>query len=308
MGQQKIFKLGTRGSLLALRQATLVQEKIQAYFPDIKIDLEVIKTSGDRIKDRSLIKIGGKGLFTKEIDEKILTGEIDLAVHSMKDVETFRPQDLDIVCYLERQDPRDVLISERHICFEDLPKGAKVGTCSPRRTAQILSLRSDLQIVPLRGNVDTRLRKLDSGECDALILAYAGLQRLQLTSSITQIFDPQVMTPAVTQGVIGVEIRQDRKMLKDILLSINHLKTACCVEIERQFLKGFEGNCRTAIAGWAQEEKGIFTFQGLVLTPKGERSLKKQLQGTFKDLVTKAFILGQEFRAWYQTQPQTLIP
>ena len=302
MAAQRIFKLGTRGSALALRQAGMVQDKIQFHFPDVKIELEVIKTSGDRIKNCPLTEIGGKALFTKEIDEKLLKGDIDLAVHSMKDVETFRPQDLDIFCYLARDDPRDILISNGHKKFDALPKGTKIGTCSPRRCAQILSLRPDLEVLPMRGNIDTRLQKLSSGECDAMILAYAGFQRLGLTSVITEIFDPYIMTPAVAQGVIGIEIRQNEKILKDMLYLINDETTARCVEIERKFLKGFEGDCKTAIAGWAQQKANKFTFQGLVLTPKGEKFIKKTLEGSFEDLLTKAFIIGQEFKAWHQSQ------
>ncbi len=307
MRERKRLTLGTRGSVLALRQATMVQEKIQYHFPDIKIDLEIIKTSGDKIKDKPLVDVGGKGLFTKELDEKLLSGDIDLAVHSMKDVETFRPASLDVFGYLERHDPQDVLISSYHKKFQDLPKGAKIGTCSPRRSAQVLSHRPDLKIVPMRGNIDTRLQKLSAGACDALILAYAGFQRLQLTSCVTEIFDPCFMIPAIAQGVIGVEVRQEDHFLRKILEKINHVATARCVEIERGFLKGFEGDCRTAIAGWAHEQNNEMVFEGIVFMPQGEAFLKKKLQGSFEELVVQAFQLGQEFKIWYQTQPQTIM-
>lgn len=308
MRERKRLTLGTRGSVLALRQATMVQEKIQNDFPDIQINLEIIKTSGDKIKDKPLTDLGGKGLFTKELDEKLLAGHIDLAVHSMKDVETFRPASLDVFGYLERHDPRDVLISSQYKNFQDLPGGAKIGTCSPRRSAQVLSHRPDLQIVPMRGNIDTRLRKLSVKDCDALILAYAGFQRLQLISCITEVFEPDFMIPAVAQGVIGIEIRQGDDFLRKILEKINHTATARCVTIEREFLKGFEGDCRTAIAGWAHEKDNKIFFKGIVFLPQGEAFLKKELHGSYEDLVIQVFQLGQEFKLWHQTQLQMTVP
>lgn len=311
MNREKKIRLGTRGSALALAQAKMVCDRLKANAPEIDVDIRIIKTSGDTITDRPLREMGGKALFTKELEQGLFRGEIDLAVHSMKDVEVPLPHGLIIPCFLEREDPRDVLISRTGKKLRELPEGARVGTCSPRRMAQILSLRPDLTIVSLRGNVDTRLRKLAAGDYDAMVLAYAGLKRLRPTgiiTEITEIFDTDVMIPAVAQGVIGIEVREEDEALQKMLKIFSHRETEKTVHIEHQFLRGFGGDCTTPIAGLAQidpetkaEEEGRMSLAAMVALPDGGKILKRSLEAHFEDLSLKAYALGQEFKAWYTT-------
>ena len=306
MNKEKKIRLGTRGSALALAQARMVCDRLKANAPEIDIDIRIIKTSGDKITDRPLREIGGKALFTKELEQGLFRREIDLAVHSMKDVEVPLPRGLIIPCFLEREDPRDVLISRTGKKLRELPEGARVGTCSPRRTAQILSLRPDLTIASLRGNVDTRLRKLAAGDYDAMVLAYAGLKRLRRTGIITEVLDTDIMIPAVAQGVIGIEVREEDEALQKILKIFSHRETEKTVHIEHQFLRGFGGDCTTPIAGLAQintkaEEEGRMSLATMVALPDGGKILKRSLEAHFEDLSLTAYALGQEFKAWYMT-------
>jgi hydroxymethylbilane synthase len=271
--QAATIRIGTRGSPLALAQAGEVQQRLAAaHGPnDGTSELVIIKTSGDTIQDRPLSEAGGKGLFTKEIEEALLARRIDLAVHSMKDMETELPRGLTIGAALPREDPRDAFISLKYRSFDELPHGARVGTSSLRRQAQVLARRPDLKIVPFRGNVDTRLRKLADGVADATFLACAGLNRLGLDRHITQKVSTEVMLPAVAQGAIGLEIRADDTETARRIAPLNDAATALCVAAERMFLATLDGSCRTPIAGLAQIAGSTMRLQGQILSPDGKR-------------------------------------
>src|SRR5690242_7402401 len=239
-----VLRIGSRRSQLALKQAEIVRTALIAAHPDLAepgiIDIVPIRTTGDRIQDRTLAEAGGKGLFTKEIEEALLAGTIDLAVHSAKDLPTWLPEGLAIGCYLPREDPRDAFFSTRAGGIAELAAGAIVGTASPRRHAQLLYARRDLRVVPLRGNVETRLKKLASGAVDATLLAVAGLKRLGLTDRITSILAPEEMLPAVAQGAIAVEIRQRDERAHRYLLALDHAATAIAVTAERALLAALD--------------------------------------------------------------------
>jgi hydroxymethylbilane synthase len=275
-------RIGTRGSVLALAQAQEVLAGLKAAHPTGRHEFEVsiIKTSGDRIQDRPLAEAGGKGLFTKEIEEALLAREIDLAVHSMKDMPTILPAGLAIAGYLPRADVRDAFISAKAASLAQLPAAAIVGTSSLRRQAQVKRLRPDLKVVPLRGNVDTRLKKLKEGAVDATLLACAGLARLGLSSRITQAVSVDDMLPAVAQGAIGVEIRADDEKTAHLLASINHAPTALTVAVERAFLAKLDGSCKTPIAGLAELlAPDRLRLRGLILTPDGRHCHATRREG-----------------------------
>lgn len=266
------IRIGTRGSPLALAQARLVRRLIaeKNKLDEDACELVVIKTTGDRIVDRPLAEAGGKGLFTKELEEALYADTIDLAVHSMKDVPTVLPDGLTIGAILEREDPRDAFISVKHASLDDVPAGATVGTSSLRRQAQLLHRRPDLEVVAFRGNVETRLRKLDEGIADATFLACAGLNRLGLTQHIRMPIDTKLMLPAVAQGAIGIELRSDDTNTAERIAPLNHAVTALCVTAERAFLAKLDGSCRTPIAGLAELNEGTLHFRGEILTPDGK--------------------------------------
>ncbi len=272
--QQPRLRIGTRGSALALAQAHEVQRLLIAAhgFDESEIEIVVIRTTGDRIQDRPLSEAGGKGLFTKEIEEGLLDGSLDLAVHSMKDMPTVLPDGLTIAAMLAREDVRDAFIAVKWPSIEALPQGAVVGSSSLRRQAQLKRLRPDLQVITYRGNVETRLRKLGEGAVDATLLAVAGLKRLGLADRITSPIPDDVMLPAVAQGAIGIECRFDDEDTAALLASLNHAATSLCVTAERAFLGTLEGSCRTPIAGLGQLDGGTFTFRGEILTPDGQQS------------------------------------
>lgn len=272
---QRKFTIGTRGSKLALAQVHELQERLgrahgwtpaqaQELLPVAKIT-----TTGDVVTDRSLIEAGGKGLFTKEIDEALLSGRIDVAVHSFKDVPSFLPAGLTISTVLPRQDPRDAFISNSAARLLDLPQGAIVGSTSIRRQAQILAARPDLKVVTFRGNVDTRLRKLDAGEVSATLLAVAGLRRIGLDSRITQVLDADEMLPCVAQGAIGIMIREGDAEALALLDPIDDATSHLCVLAERAFLAVLDGSCRTPIAGLATIAGEALEFRGAVMAPDG---------------------------------------
>jgi hydroxymethylbilane synthase len=269
--QAGTIRIGTRGSPLALAQAREVQQRLDAAHGAGKLAFEVrvIKTSGDRIQDRPLAEVGGKGLFTKEIEEALLAGEVDIAVHSMKDMPTLLPAGLTVACFLPRADVRDAFISLKAASLSALPKGAVVATSSLRRQAQVKHLRPDLAVVPIRGNVDTRLRKLEEGLADATLLAMAGLKRLGLDDRAKSPVPVEEMLPAVAQGVIGVETRSDDAAMASLLAPINQESTALAVTAERAFLAKLEGSCRTPIAGLAEVAGGRLAFRGMILAPDG---------------------------------------
>ena len=265
------IRIGTRGSPLALVQAREVRRRIaEAHgLTEDDCELRIIKTTGDQIVDRPLMEEGGKGLFTKEIEEALLAGDIDLAVHSMKDMPTMLPAGLAIGATPKREDPRDAFISARYASLDDVPCGAIVGTSSLRRQAQLLQRRRDLQVAPFRGNVETRLRKLVEGVADATFLACAGLNRLGLKEHIRHAMNPDVMLPAVAQGAIGIEVRSDDSTTMRLIAPLNDEATALCIAAERAYLAKLDGSCRTPIAGLAELSGGSLRFRGEILTPDG---------------------------------------
>jgi hydroxymethylbilane synthase len=280
-----ILRLGTRGSPLALAQARMVRQALATAhgFDPEQIAIEVIRTSGDRIQDRPLADVGGKGLFTKEIEEALAAGTIDLAVHSSKDMPTVLPPGLVLAAFMEREDPRDVFISRKAKSIADLPRGATVGTASLRRQAMVKRQRPDLTIVPLRGNVETRLRKLDEGVADATLLALAGLKRLGLADVATALLDVNEFLPAVGQGAIGIETRADDARTRDLLAAINHADTFSALAAERAFLAVLDGSCRTPIGGHATISSGRLRFRGMVVKPDGSAAFEAAREGDVRD-------------------------
>jgi hydroxymethylbilane synthase len=268
------IRIGTRGSPLALAQAYETRERLAtAHGLDSEtIVITVIKTTGDRVLDRPLAEIGGKGLFTKEIEDALLANEVDLAVHSMKDMQTALPDGLILGATLPREDVRDAFLSLKYTSLDDVPAGAVVGSSSLRRQAQLLNMRPDLTVVGFRGNVQTRLKKLEEGVAAATFLAVAGLRRLKLEDRITSIIPTEQMLPAVAQGAIGLEIRAGDQWTADLIAPLNHHATALAVTTERAFLKRLEGSCRTPIAGLAELKGNRLHFRGQVLSPDGKVS------------------------------------
>lgn len=266
------IKIGTRGSLLAMAHVHQVRDRIKSAYGLNDDDFKIveIKTTGDRIQDKPLKDFGGKGLFTKEIEEQLADGDIDIAVHSMKDVPTVLPVGLTICCILPREDVRDAFISTKYENFDDLPQGAVVGTSSLRRAAILLEKRPDLKIVNFRGNVDTRLKKLANGEVDATILAVAGLNRLGINEVMTHTISATDMLPAVAQGAIGLEVRDDDAVMLKLLSAINCGESQAEVNMERAFLRALDGSCRTPIAALAQVFGQQVEFKGKILTPDGK--------------------------------------
>ncbi len=279
--QERLIRIGTRGSALALAQAHEVKGRLMAAhgLPEAAFEIVIIKTTGDMILDRPLSEVGGKGLFTKEIEEALFEKRIDLAVHSMKDMQTALPDGLTIGATLPREDVRDAFISLKHKSFDSLPEGAVVGTSSLRRQAQIKRIRPDLQIVGFRGNVQTRLTKLRDEVAEATFLACAGLRRLGLADHITDAVPVERMLPAVAQGAIGIEIRVDDEDTAKIIAPLDDQATSLCVTAERAFLGTLEGSCRTPIAGLARLDGGTLTFKGETLSPDGTRHVVSSKTG-----------------------------
>ena len=273
------LRIGTRGSKLALVQSEWVKKEMQSRYPELRVELVKIRTKGDKIIDAPLSKVGGKGLFVKEIEEALLKREVDLAVHSLKDVPAELHKGLQLSVYPKREDPRDALVSSLFRKVGDLPQGASVGTSSLRRSAQLLHMRPDLRIVPLRGNVDTRLRKLDSGELQAIVLAAAGLQRLGLSDRITALLSPDSVLPAIGQGVLGLEVRENDQKVQNLISFLNDLETELAARAERAFLKELEGGCQVPLAGYARVEKGRLVLDGMVAELDGSVILKRKLSG-----------------------------
>jgi hydroxymethylbilane synthase len=272
-------RIGTRGSQLALWQANWVKAQLEKIHVNLTVELIIIKTKGDKILDVPLARVGGKGLFVKEIEDALLEARIDVAVHSMKDMPGDIPEGLVIGPIPHREDPRDVLIAREATGLPDLRTGARVGTSSLRRAAQIKHVRPDIEIVPLRGNLDTRLKKLGTEGIDAVVLAAAGLRRLGLEGRITQYLEPSVMLPAVAQGALCIEIRNDDKAISDLLGPLNHPETCTAICGERAFLNRLEGGCQVPIAAYGQIEAGRFTLTGLVAGLDGTPLYRKSLSG-----------------------------
>ncbi|GAB4335509.1 MAG: hydroxymethylbilane synthase [Desulfobulbaceae bacterium] len=285
---RKEIRIGTRASLLAVTQSTWVKEQIENHHPGTRVELVKITTKGDKILDVPLAKVGGKGLFVKEIEDALLDGRADLAVHSMKDVPTDLPAGLHLGVVTERENPRDAFLSNKCKSILDLPEGAKVGTSSLRRKSQLACLRPDLVIEDLRGNLDTRLRKLDEGQYDAIILAAAGLNRLGMADRITSLFEPDQMLPAIGQGALGLELRTDDAELLEGISFLNHPPTAVAVTAERAFLLRLEGGCQVPIGAFATAEGDSVTLHGLIASVDGSEILRESVTGP----ATDAAVLG----------------
>jgi len=276
---QKVIKIGTRKSLLALAQSNHIKDRIEARHPDTRVELVKIVTKGDKILDVPLAKVGGKGLFVKELEEAMLRREVDIAVHSMKDVPAELPDGLSLAIITERENPRDAFISNNYSSLAELPAGAKIGTSSLRRRSQLAKMRPDLCIEDLRGNLDTRLRKLDEGRYDAIILAAAGLNRLNLSDRATGYFETDEMLPAVGQGAVGIEMRSDDAELLEALRFLDHQDTTWAVTAERAFLLRLEGGCQVPIAGFCTVDGDTIHLSGLVASVDGGTIIRKSASG-----------------------------
>jgi len=289
------LRIGTRGSPLARAQANQVRDLLIAAHPgDPPPQLQIIKTTGDRVTDRPLADVGGKGLFTKEIEQALRDGAIDIAVHSMKDVETWLPDGLAVDCFLPREDPRDTLLGAASIAA--LPQGARVGTASLRRSAQLLAVRPDLTITLLRGNVGTRLDKLAAGEVDATLLAVAGLKRLGRADAIGAVLEPAEFLPAVAQGAVGIERRAGDTRTAALLGPLNDTATALCVSAERAMLAALDGTCRTPIGGLATLDGGRLSLDGLLVWPDGSGLERCAQSGDSADAAAIGAAVGTELR------------
>ena len=290
--------IGTRGSPLALAQATETRARLMAAhgLPEEAFAIEVMATSGDRIQDRPLSEAGGKGLFTKEIEEALLARRIDIAVHSSKDMPTVLPEGLELSAYLPREDPRDAFIGRAARSIKDLPQGATVGSSSLRRQALILRLRPDLKVVGFRGNVQTRLRKLGEGVAEATILAQAGLRRLELEDVATDVMSLETFPPAPGQGAICIESRSGDHRVNELLSAIHDVPTGDALACERAFLAALDGSCRTPIAGHARIEGQHLLFSGMILTPDGAQSHMVEGEGQAGDAVMIGRKAGEEVR------------
>jgi hydroxymethylbilane synthase len=285
--------IGSRGSQLALWQANWVKSELERLHDNVDIDIRIIATSGDIIQDVPLAKIGGKGLFVKEIEEALLANEIDLAVHSMKDVPIELPSELGISVITKRENPLDALISKNGEKLADLPQGATIGTSSLRRSSQLLKYRGDFKIHPLRGNVDTRLRKVEEGKYDAILLASAGLNRLGWANRITEEISHDILLPAMGQGALGIETRLDDTKIYDLISTLNHEQTHYAVSAERSLVGRLDGGCQVPIGAYARVEKGLITLKGLVASLDGEIIYKLENVGPVDDAIN----IGQELGA-----------
>jgi len=279
MTEKRRLRIGTRGSALALWQAEWVKAQLLAAHEEMAVELLVIKTTGDKILDVPLARVGGKGLFVKEIEEALLGGEADLAVHSVKDMPAELPEGLHLAVMPPREDPRDALISRNGAGLDALPNGARVGTSSLRRAAQLLHLRPDLRIETLRGNVDTRLRKLESEGFDAIVLAAAGLKRMELSHVVSEYLEPERILPAVGQGALGIETRTADAFTNEMVVSLAHQKTMTVVSAERAFLKRLEGGCQVPIGAHATMEGDTLILTGMVADLEGVRLIRRELRG-----------------------------
>jgi hydroxymethylbilane synthase len=284
------LRIGTRGSQLALYQANWVRQELIRIHPGLKVSMIEIKTTGDRIQDAPLAKIGGKGLFVKEIEEALLAKRIDLAVHSIKDVPTDLPEPLQLFVITKREDPRDVLISKNHTWLKNLRRGAKIGTSSLRRQAQILHFRPDFEMIPLRGNLDTRIKKLETQNLDGIILALAGVKRLGFDARITEILSTELSLPAIGQGALGIETRKGDPEVEERIGFLNDAESSVAVSGERAFLKKLEGGCQVPIAAYGRILDSAIHLDGLVGTIDGKRLIRHHVEGP----TSKAEALGIE--------------
>lgn len=281
---KKKIIIGTRGSQLALWQANHVKSEIEGRFPDLTVELLVIKTKGDRITDRPLALVGGKGLFVKEIESALLNKDIDIAVHSMKDMPGELPQGLTIGAIPKRENPFDVLISRNKKMLVDYDKGAKIGTSSLRRASQIKHVRPDVQIESIRGNLDTRIKKLEAGDYDAIVLAAAGLRRLGQESVITQYLDENIMIPAVGQGALCIETRENDADIQPVMDKLDDPDTRICVTGERAFLKQIEGSCHIPVACFGKIADSKVELTAIVASEDGTQVVKEQIISSFEQI------------------------
>ena len=288
------LRIATRKSQLALWQAEYVRDVLLQYHPDLNVELVKMTTEGDRILDTPLAKVGGKGLFVKELETGLLNGDADIAVHSMKDVPIELPEGLHLSVICPREDPRDAFISNDYKLFEDLPKGARLGTSSLRRQCQLAAQRPDLNIIDLRGNVNTRLRKLDAGNYDAIILAAAGLKRLGMQDRITQTLSPEISLPAIGQGAVGIECRQDDDWVNELLAPLNDRDTAIRVRAERALNHRLQGGCQVPIAGYAELSHGVILLRGLVGTVDGTEIIHGEIAGQPEDAEYLGRVLAED--------------
>ena len=296
MTREKL-RIGSRGSALALWQAHYVRDRLQSLPEGPAVEIRVIKTSGDRIQDRALLEVGGKGLFVKEIQQALLEGEVDLAVHSLKDYPAANPPELTLACVPERQDPRDALVLPPGRLVEELPTAPRVGTGSLRRHFQLASAKPDWQIVGLRGNVDTRLRKVDGGDLDAAVLAVAGLKRLGHGGRITRFFSLDEMVPAVGQGALAIECRRDRPELLDLLRRLEDRRARREIDAERRFLEGLGGSCTTPLGIHAESQGDRVLLRGFLASLDGSRQIRENLEGEAPQALDLADGLLERFRS-----------
>ena len=290
----KTIRIATRKSPLAMWQAEHVKAQLQQAHPGLEVELVGMSTQGDKILDTPLAKIGGKGLFVKELEQGMLEGRADIAVHSMKDVPVELPEGLHLPVIMEREDPRDAFVSNTYASLEELPEGAVVGTSSLRRQCQLADRRPDLKIAPLRGNVNTRLRKLDEGEFDAIILASAGLKRLGFKDRITAFIDTEDSLPAIGQGAIGIECRVDDEWVNGLLEPLHDDETAICVRAERAMNNRLMGGCQVPIAGFAVLNQNRIYMRGLVGEPDGSVIMRAEIQGEPGEAETLGIALAED--------------
>ena len=290
----KILRIATRKSPLALWQAEFVRDSLIQHYPDLQVELVKMVTQGDKILDTPLAKVGGKGLFVKELEQGMLRDEVDIAVHSMKDVPVELPEGLHLSVICEREDPRDAFVSNNFASLESLPQGARVGTSSLRRQTQLKAIRPDLEILDLRGNVNTRLKKLDDGQYDAIILAAAGLIRLGFDERIKQAIDSSVSLPAIGQGAVGIECRTEDKDINELISVLNHPQTRTCVMAERSMNTRLEGGCQVPIGGYAILEGNELYLRGLVGKPDGSEVVRGEVRGQPEDAETLGKALADD--------------
>lgn len=290
---KRVVRIGTRGSALALWQTNFVAQLLKEKF-GYESEIVKIKTTGDKILDSPLAKIGSKGLFVKEIEVALLEKRVDIAVHSAKDVPTEQPDGLIIAAFLKREDPRDALISKDGLKLSELPEGTVVGTSSLRRRAQLLHFRPDLKLVDVRGNVDTRLRKMNEGQFEAIILAKAGLKRMGFENSITEVITTDIMLPAVGQGSIAVECREDDLEMVSVLKEISDFETECAVRAERALLRFLEGGCQVPIGAYGRFENGTLVLDGMISSLDGKRLYRGRKAGKPEDAEKIGIELAQE--------------
>lgn len=285
--------IGTRGSRLALWQAHFVGEQLQNAYPSQNFEIKIIETVGDAILDTALSKIGDKGLFTKQIEEQLIDGKIDLAIHSLKDLPTTLPKGLKIGAVTARETPNDALITKKYKSLDDLPPNARVATGSLRRRSQLLNYRRDLQIFEIRGNVPTRIKKFEESDLDAMILAFAGVHRLELDAHVGQIIPTNIMLPAVAQGVVGVEIRENDWEIEEFLAPLNNRDSSDCITAERSFLRSLEGGCQVPIGGFAVLETDEIFLSGYTGSLDGEVALRESIRGNRADAAGLGRELGR---------------